>query len=252
VDHLAAPFLAKAAPDGYTIAVGVSGMTINVSFQPNLPFNPVRDFAPVTMLVNNPLVLFANPSFPAKDVRALLALAKAQPGKIAYGSAGNGSAMHLAGALFTQLADVDLLHVPYKGNGPAVTDVLGGQIPLAFADVASTLSFIKAGRLHPIGVTGAKRTATAPHIPTIAETGLPAYAVPSWTGIIAPARTPPEIVARLNSHIRAVLETREVREYLLGAGLEPAPTTPEEFSETIKTDIARWAKVIKDAGIKPE
>jgi tripartite-type tricarboxylate transporter receptor subunit TctC len=247
--NIAMEALAKSPPDGYTVAVGVSGLTINATLQPNLPFDPARDFSPVIKLVNNPLVLVANPKFPAREMRDLIGMAKTQPGKIAYGSAGNGTAMHLVGELLNQGAGIELVHVPYKGNGPMVNDVLGGQIPLAISDVASTLSFIKAGRLKVIGIANPTRSAVAPDMPTLAETGMPGFGVLSWTSVIAPARVPAAIVGRLNSGIRAILETPEVRDGLIAVGLEPAPTTPEELGEIIRTETARWAKVIKTAGI---
>ena len=250
--NIAMDAIAKAPPDGHLIGVAGSLITINATLQPNLPFNPVKDFAPVTMLVNNPLVLFSHPGFEAKDLRQLIALAKAKPGAISYGSPGAGTAMHLVGALLNQSAGVTLVHVAYKGNGPVVNDVLGGQIPLGVADVASTLSFIKAGRLHVIGLAGAQRTRVAPEMPTLAESGLPGFQVQSWTGVVAPARTPPDVVARLNAEIRAILESAEAREKLLAAGLEPAPNTAEEFAEVIRSETQRWAKAIRETGVKPD
>jgi len=247
--NIAMEALAKAVPDGYTIAVGVSGLTINATLEPNLPFDPVRDFTPITKLVNNPLVLVANPSFPISDVRDLLSLAKKRPGEITYGTPGNGTGMHMVGELMNLAGGVQLVHVPYKGNGPMVNDVLGGQLPLAIGDVASTLSYIKAGRLRVVGVSNPKRTVIAPDMPTLAETGLPGFSVLSWTSVIAPARLPLQIVGRLNSDIRAILDTPQVRDRLIAAGLEPAPTTPEELGEIIRSEIGRWAKVIKSAGI---
>ena len=250
--NIAMDAIAKAAPDGYTIGVAGSLITINATLQPNLPFDPVKDFAPITKLVSNPLVLFSNPAFEAKDLRQLIALAKAKPGAISYGSPGAGTAMHLVGALLNQSAGMNLVHVAYKGNGPVVNDVLGGQVPLGVADVASTLSFIKSGRLHVIGVATPQRTRVAPELPTLAESGLPGFQVQSWTGVVAPARTPPEIITRLNANIRAILENAEVRDKLLAAGLEPAPNTPEEFAEVIRTETQRWAKAIRETGVKPD
>lgn len=250
--NIAMEAIAKAPPDGLTIALGVSGMTINATLQPNLPFDPLRDFAPVSKLVNNFLVLVANPSFSAQDMASLLAEAKKQPGGLSYGSPGNGTGMHLMGELLGLSADVRLVHVPYKGNGPMVNDLLGGQIPIAIADLASTITFIKSGRLRVLGVGSPKRTVLAPDLPTIAEGGVPGFSVLSWTGVIAPARTPPQIVHAYSNHIRAILETPDVRERLLAAGLEPSPTTPEEFAEIIRNDVAKWARVIKAAGIKSD
>lgn len=249
--NIAMDTLAKAAPDGLTIALGISGMTINATLQPNLPFDPLRDFAPVIKLVDNLLVLVANPSFAASNLREILAEAKKQPGMLHYGSPGNGTGMHLMGELLNLSADIKLVHVAYKGNGPMVNDLLGGQISLGIADLASTAGFIKAGRLRAIGVGSPRRTALAPDLPTIAESGVPGFSVLSWTGVIAPARTPAPIVQGYNTHIRAILESADVRERLTAAGLEPAPTTVEEFSAIIRSDIAKWANVIKASGIQP-
>lgn len=251
--NLAVDAIAKSAPDGYTIGFGVAGsLTINVTLQPKLPFDPVTDLTPITMAVNNPLILVSNVSFPAKDVRELIAFAKSKPGPITYGSGGTGTSMHLAGELLKQTAGLNLVHVPYKGTSPAVNDVAGGHLPLAIVDVASTLQFIKTGRLHALGVTGAKRTEMASDIPTISESGAQGFQVPSWFGIIGPARLPQKIVTRLNAELRAILESPDIRERFFAIGLEPAPTSPEEFGNIIKSEISRWAKVIKDAGIQVE
>ena len=243
--------IAKAAPDGYTIGFGPSGLlTLSVTLQPNLPYNPITDLAPITMAVKNPLILVAHPSFSAKDVRELIALAKAKPAQLSFGSSGTGTAMHLAGVLLTKMAGIELVHVPYKGSGPAANDLMGGQIPLAIIDVASTRSFIKAGKIKPLGTMGPARSQLVPDIPTITESGLPGFVAQSWFGIIAPARTPPEIVTRLNSHLVAILENSDIRDRLLAAGVEPSPSSPDEFSEIIRSEISNWAKVIKDAKIK--
>ena len=243
--------VAKAAPDGYTIGFGGTGpLTVNVTLQPNLPYSPIRDLAPITMAIKIPVILVANPSFSAKDVGELIAVAKAKPGQLSIGSSGTGGAMHLAGVLLTKMAGIELVHVQYKGSSPAAIDLMGGQIPLAVVDVASTRSFIKAGKIKPLGTMGPTRSQLAPDISTIAESGLPGFVAQSWVGIVAPARTPPEIVARLNSHLVAILESADTRERLLPAGLEPSPSSPEEFSEVIRSEISRWAKVIKEAKIE--
>ncbi len=245
--------IAKSAPDGYTLGLGVSGaLTINVTLQRNLPYDPLKDLSAITMVANNPLILVASNAFPAKDVKELIALAKARPKKVSFGSGGPGTAMHLAGMLLNMMAGIEMVHVPYKGLNPAANDLLGGQIPLAILDVASTRGMIRAGQIRSLGTLGAKRSQTAPDIPTIAESGLPGFVVPSWFGIVAPARTPADIIARLNSNLVAILESAETKERLLTAGLEPTPSTPEEFSEVIRTEIARWAKIIKDAKIEAE
>ncbi len=245
--------IAKAAPDGYTIGQGPSGLlTLSVTLQPKLPYSPIRDFAPITMAVNNLLILVAHPSFSAKDVGELIAVAKAKPGQLSFGSSGTGTAMHLAGVLLTMMAGIDMVHIPYKGSSPSANDLMGGQIPLAIIDLASIRSFIKAGKIKPLGTMGPTRSQLAPDIPTIAESGLPGFVAQSWWGIIAPARTPPEIVARLNSQLVAILENADTRERLLAGGVEPSPSSPEEFSEFIRSEISRWAKVIKDAKIEAD
>jgi tripartite-type tricarboxylate transporter receptor subunit TctC len=250
--NIAMEAVAKAPADGLTIGLGVSGMTINATLQPELRFHPLKDFAPVIRLVNNPLVLVANPSFPAKDTAALIRMAKEQPGKLNYGTPGTGTAMHMMGELLKSEANVDLVHVPYKGNAPLVTDLIGGHISVGISDLASTRNVIKEGRLRVLGLGGPKRTELAPEAATIAESALPGFSALSWTGVIAPAGTPPAIVETYNRHIRAILETPEVRAKLLAAGLEPAPTTVEEFREIIRSDTEKWAKVIKAAGITLE
>ncbi len=243
--------VAKAPPDGYLIGFGNLGMlAVNVSLLANLPYNPVTDLAPVTMAVKNPLILVANPSIPVKDVRDLVALAKARPGQLSYASSGSGTAHHLAGALLTMTAGIELVHVPYKGSNPAAVDLIGGQVPFAILDVATTRNFIKAGKMRALGTMGPKRSQLASDVPTISESGLPGFAAESWIGVIAPARTPPDIVRRLNSHLVAILESPDSRDQLLAAGVEPSPSSPEEFGELIRSEISRWAKVIKAAKIE--
>jgi len=250
--NIAMEAVANAEPDGLTIAVAVSGITINATLQPQLRFHPLKDFAPITKLADNYLVLVANPSFAATNLREVLAEAKKRPGALNFGSAGTGTGMHLMGELLNLLTDVKIVHVPYKGNGPMVNDLLGGQIPLAISDLASTTNFIKSGRVRAIAIGSPKRTSLAPDLPTVAESGVPGFSVLSWTGVVAPKRMPMQLVQSYNKHIRAILETAEVRERLLSVGLEPAPTTVEEFEEIIRSDIDKWAKVIKSADIKME
>jgi tripartite-type tricarboxylate transporter receptor subunit TctC len=245
--------VAKAAPDGHTIGFATSGaITITPSLRTDMPFNALTDLAPVAMAVHNPLLLVAHPSVAAKDVAGLIALAKASRARITFGTPGNGTTMHLAGLQLNLMAGIDLQHVPYKGTSPAANDLVGGHIPIAIIDVATARDFIRHGRMKALGVTGPRRTTTAPDIPTVAESGLPGYGVTSWLGIIAPGRTPPEIIKYLNSHIVAVLAIPEVRERYIGVGLEPAPSTPEELGSAIRTETAAWAKLIKDNRITAE
>lgn len=250
--NIAMEAVAKAEADGLTIAVAVSGITINAILDPTLRYNPLKDFAPITKLADNTLVLVANPAFSAKDLMGVLAEARRRPGQVIYGSAGTATAMHLMGELISLSGDVKMLHVPYKGNGPLVNELLGGQIPLAISDLASTSSFIKAGRLRAIAVGGAKRSILAPDIPTVAEAGLPGFSVLSWTGVVAPAGTPSPLVNAYSAHIREILGVPEVREKLMTIGLEPAPTTPEELAAIIRADLAKWDKTIKATGVKPQ
>lgn len=243
--------VAKATPDGYTLGVGPSGaLTINATLM-TLPFDPLKDFAPVSMFCYNPIVMVANPALGVSNFRDLLARSKADGGKpLPFGTSGNGTAMHLAGELLKQTTGLPLEHVAYKGSAPAVNDIIGGQIPLGVLDLATTKPMIAAGRLKAIGVTSAARSLTAPEIPTLAETGVPGYDVKSWFGILARAGTPPDVVRRLNEAIVAELGVTSIRDKMLAAGLEPAPGTPREFEDTLRRELTRWAAVIKTAGIK--
>lgn len=242
--------IAKAAPDGYTIGIGVSGMlTINAVIRKDLPYKPVTDLAPITMIFKNTLLLVTHPAFPAKTVSELIALAKAQPKGLSYGSTGSGTGMHLAGALLAKMTGAELVHVAYRGGAPALQDVAGGQIPLAIVDVAAARELVRQGRVVALATTGEERAPTAPNVPTVRESGILGYAVSSWVGIVAPANTPPGIVRLLNSHVVAILQESETRDRFLALGLEPWTNTPDEFRELIKSEINRWAKFIKDAGI---
>jgi tripartite-type tricarboxylate transporter receptor subunit TctC len=243
--------VAKAAPDGYTIGLGAAGaLAVNVSLYSRMPFDPVKDLTPVCMVAMIPFLLVAHPSVPANSLGELLTLAKAKPGQLSLGHGGNGTAMHLSGELLRLMAGVDFAQVPYKGSGPAATDVIAGQLPLAVVDVPSALAQVKAGRLKALGVTTAQRIFAAPEIPTLAESGVPGYESTGWFGVVAPAGTPPGIVARLNAEIVSALKDPVIRDRVLAAGAEPAPGTPEEFAALIKSEIPKWARVIKVAGVK--
>jgi tripartite-type tricarboxylate transporter receptor subunit TctC len=243
--------LAQAAPDGYTIGVGAAGpMAVNPSLYEKLPYDPVKDFAPVTNLVIFPLLLVTHPSLPAKNTRELLALVKAKPGEIFYASPGSGNSGHLAGALFNSLAKVNITHVPYKGTGPAISDLLGGQVQLLFSSIPSVLAHVQQGRLNALAVGSAQRLRSLPDIPTIAESGVPGYEAYSWVGMIAPAHTPKEIVTRLNREIVDILKKKEVEEKLNQQGAIPVGDTPEQFAGYIKAEIKKWGTVVKSANIK--
>jgi tripartite-type tricarboxylate transporter receptor subunit TctC len=250
--NLGTDIVAKSAADGYTILFTLSSHTINPKLYEKLPFDVERDFVPVSLVALIPQILVANPSVPITSVSELIAYAKANPGKLNYASVGIGSPAHIAGELLKLKTGIDMVHVPYKGGGPAVTDTIGGQVQLAFVSMPAALQHVKSGRLRAIAVTSAKRSASAPDVPTIAESGVPDYAVESWYGALAPAKTSPAIVARLNAAFVKVLDNAQVKERLFAQGAEAAPSTPAEFDRVIKDELAKWDVVIKSAKIKPE
>jgi tripartite-type tricarboxylate transporter receptor subunit TctC len=244
---------ARAAPDGYTVLMGgVGTLALSPGLQKNLPYDPNKDFTPVTLLVTIPYVVVVQPSFKAANIRELIALAKAKPNEINYGSGGSGSAPHLAAELFKTMADVRITHVPYKGSTPAITDTMSGQVQLTFTGIPSVMTQMKAGRLRPIGVTSLKRTAALPEVPTIAESGVPGYEVNPWFGVLLPARTPQPLVSRLNAEILKVLQLPATRERFAAEGFEAAGNSPAQFAAYIKTEQIKWGKVIKEAGIKAD
>jgi tripartite-type tricarboxylate transporter receptor subunit TctC len=245
--------VAKAPPDGYTLIVNTAGpMSINPLIYAKLPYDAVKDFAPISNVADTAFVLVVNPTVPAKSVAELIALAKAKPGQLAYASWGRGSANHLGTELFMMMAQVKLLHVPYKGSGAAMPDVLAGNVQMIFDTIASSVPQIRAGRLRPLGVSALKRSGAIPEVPTISESGLDGYESSSWFGFLAPARTPREIVAKLHGEIIKAMKLPEVQERLAGLGLEPVGNTPAQFGEQIRSDLAKWRKVVQAAGIQPE
>jgi tripartite-type tricarboxylate transporter receptor subunit TctC len=219
---------------------------------PSIPFDSVKDFVPVTKLGDATLIMVAHPSVPAKDMRELIALAKAKPGSLSFGTSGTGGTPHLAGELLNQRAGIALTHIPYKGGGQAVGDVVGGQIPLVYTAIASAQQYVKSGRLKALGVSGAKRSTSLPDVPTFIESGLDGFVVDSWVGIFAPAKTPRAIVDRLQRELAAILALPEVRERYAVLGIEPVGNTPEQFGEQVRADLAKWEKVVKQANIKAE
>ena len=250
--NLAAEFVAKAPPDGYTLLLMMVGtQAINEAMYSKLGYSTVRDFAPVTLTAASSLMLVAHPSLAAKNFKELTALAKASPGKLNFGSSGTGTPLHLGGELLNSRAGIKLVHVPYKGAAPALNDVLGGQIELAMVGTPSVLAHIKAGKLTAIGVTSQKRSALAPDVATIAE-ALPGYEVELVYAIVAPAGTPREVVARLNAEIAKVLQESETRERLAGQGFEVRTSTPEQLGDYIRSELAKWAPIVKESGAKPE
>src|SRR5258706_79172 len=244
---------ARAVPDGYTILMGnVAPNAINVSLFKDLPFDPIADFAPVSLVASTPNILVVHPSTPARTVKEVIALAKAKPGTLNFASAGVGSSSHLAGELFRILAGADIVHVPYKGAGPAMVDVLSGQVQLYLATMPAAMPHVKSGKLAPVAVTSARRSPALPDIPTIAESGVPGYEASTWYGLLAPAHTPAAAIARLHQATAKLLADAALREKLAGQGFEPTGDSPEEFGAYIKSEIAKWGKVIRDAGIRPE
>jgi len=245
--------VARAAPDGHTLLWGSSGpLSINPVYGAKLPYDPLRDFAPVALFNLIPYILVVHPSVPATTTKELIALAKASPGKLNFASAGQGGAVHLAGELFKTLAKVDIVHIPYKGTALFMSDLASGQVDLSFTGAASSLGFIQAGKLRPIAATSLKRSPLFPELPTLNESGLPGYEIVVWYGLLAPAQTPREIVMLLNSAINKSLTDPDIRKRIAQEGAYPAGGTPEEFGAFMKDQLARYAKMIRDAGLKKE
>ena len=245
--------VARAAPDGYSFLVGTAGgMTINPALQPKLSYDPFRDFAPVGMLVNNPQILVAHPSIAAKNVKELVALAKSKPGQLNFASAGTGTATHLGLELLKLTTGMDAVHVPYKGGAPAVTDLIAGQVQLLWVSIPSVLPHVKAGRLRAVAVSTSKRSASAPDIPTVAESGYPGFEYSNWNALFAPAKTSPTVVKQVNAAIVKILSETDVAQKLVAIGADPAPGTPEDLARYMRADSERWKKVIRTAGIKPD
>lgn len=244
---------AKAVPDGYTLMMGNIGThAINISLYSKLPYDPVKDFVPVTQAAGLPLFLLVHPSLPVKSVKELIALAKAKPAQLNYSTSGSGGSMHVAAELFQSMAGVKLTHIPYKGGAPAVTDLLAGNVSLSFATVLETTSHVKAGRLRPLAVTSAKRSIAHPELSTVSEAGLPGYESISWLGVFVPTGTPKDIVVLLNSEIVQILNMQDVKERLLSQGAEPIGNTQEQFVAVLKADIAKYSKLMRESGVKVE
>ncbi len=244
--------VAAAVPDGYTLLAVTGGFTIAPAVHANLGYDPVKDLAPLSLVVQSPFLLLTHPSLPVRNVKALLALAKSRPGTLTYGSAGQGSSTHLAFALFTTLARIDVIHVPYKGTGPALIDTMSGQVHMLVGNVLSSLQYAKSGKLRALAVTTARRSPAVPELPTVAEAGVPGYESSTWHAWFAPAGTARPIVDKLNAELAKAAKAPDVISRLSPDGAQPIGSTPEELRQFIVTDIARWRKVVKDAGIKLE
>ena len=260
VDHRAgaggtigAELLAKSAPDGYTLMITTPGIVaVSPALHGKLGYDTLRDFAGVTNAVTSANIMVVHPALPASSVTDLIRIARARPGQMTYASAGNGSASHLGTEMFKSMAKVNIVHVPYKGAAPGVIDLIGGHVQLMIIGIPVALPQVRTGKLKALGVTTLKRSPAAPEIPTLNESGLPGYEVVNWYGVLAPARTPRETIAKLNAELRRILHAPDMKPRLQAQGFEPAGNTPEEFDAYIQSELAKWTKVVKQAGIKPD
>ena len=248
--NLGAEGAARAPADGYTLLVATATHAINVTLFKDLKYDLVKDFVPVTLLTSGPLVLVTAPQIPAKDVKELIALAKSKPGTLSYASSGNGASTHLAGEMFRSRTGIDAIHVPYKGSGPALTDVMGGQASFMFDTMISAMPFVKGGKLKALAVTSLTRSPAAPNLPTVAESGLPGFEATAWNGLFAPARTPPEIVAKLNGDLKKVLAMPDVKEKFSSQGFTAEWQDPPAFDQFVKAEIKKWGTVVKESNAK--
>ena len=251
--NIGAEYVAKAPADGYTLMMAIASLAINVTLYNKIAYDPVKDFTPIGTVAITPNCFAVHPSLPVKSLRELIALAKAKPGEISYGSAGSGTPVHLSVELFQLMAHIKLLHVPYNGSGPSTVAVLGGQVPMLATTLPAALPHVRAGKLRMLGITSAERTALAPEYPTVAEAaGLPGYEAGVWYGLLAPAGTPAAVVNKLNAENEKLLQQREVRERLAALGFDPYRHTQAEFGEMIKSDIVKWGKVVRESGAKAD
>lgn len=250
--NIGAEAVAKAPPDGYTVLLGGSYVTIAPALYLKPPFDPIKDFAPIGLIVSNQYVLVTHPSVPAQTVRDLIKVARAQPGKLNYASTGPGSPPRLAAELFKSMAGVDMVNISYKGATPALVDMIGGHIDVYFGGISGTLPPIGMNKIRPLAVTSLKRSSQLPQIPTVSEAALPGYDITTWFGLLAPAGTPREIVNKLNSVIVGIVNETEMKNYLIGQGVDPVTNTPDQFAAYIKNEVPKFAKIVKAAGITPE
>ena len=250
--NIGAESVARAATDGYTLLLATTGvMAINHKLYKSLSYDSLKDLAPVTQIGGLPLILIVHPSLPAKSVKDLVAMAKAKPGALSFASSGVGSATHMTAELFRMMAGIDMVHVPYKGSGQAMTDLISGQVGVAFDQITSSIGHVQSGKLRALAVTSAKRFPSVPNLPTVAEAGVAGYESVSWNGIAAPARTPREIIDRIQSEVARALQQADMKERFLKDGIEPIGSTPEQFAAHIRSERAKWEKVVDRAGIKP-
>jgi tripartite-type tricarboxylate transporter receptor subunit TctC len=245
--------VAKSAPDGYTLGLGGTGtLAVDPTLYPNVGYDPRKDFAPVGLIATSPLIILVNPSLPAHNVQELIALAKKQPGKLNYASAGRGSGIHLGTVLFALTAGIEFTHIPYKGSGPALTDLLGNHVAIYFSSLPPAIGLVKEGKLRALGITSLKRSPIFPDVPTVAEQGLPSFEAVLHYGIVAPAGTPRAIVDKLNAALRAALKSEEVHKRIATEGAEPLPTTPDQYAADIDREETKWSALVKKAGLTPK
>jgi len=243
---------AKSPADGYTLLMGLSTLAINSALYKKVPYDPQRDFAPITQAVSSASIIVVHPSVPVKTVKELIAFARARQGQLNYASAGTGTYPHMTMELFLSMAKLKMVHIPYKGTAPAMIDMLAGQVATMAATILTGMPQIRAGRLRPLGITSAARSPIVPDIPTVAEAGLPGFESVQWYGVLAPARTPEEIITRLHGEVTRVLQQPEIKARLAGDGADTVGSSPEEFARYIQSELTKWAKVARDAGIQPE
>jgi tripartite-type tricarboxylate transporter receptor subunit TctC len=242
----------KAAPDGYTLLMGLSTLAINSALYKKVPYDPARDFAPITQAVSSASIIVVHPSLPVKTVKELIAFARTRPGQLNYASAGTGTYPHMTMELFLSMAGLKMVHIPYKGTSPAMIDMLAGQTAVMAATILTGMPQIRAGRLRPLGITSLQRSAAAPEIPTLVESGLPGFESVQWYGVLAPAQTPRDIIAKLHGELVQILQSPDVKQRFVNDGADPVGSTPEEFARYIRAELVKWAKVARDAGITPE
>ncbi len=251
--NIGADLVAKAAPDGYTILMGtVATHAINPNLYPKIPYDAAKDFAPIALVATLPNLLVVNPSLPARNVKELIALAKSKQGELAFASAGNGTSQHLSGELFKKMTGVDMIHIPYKGSAPAVTDLVGGQVQLMFDNIPSSLPQVRAGKLRALAVTGPRRSPVLPDLPTLSEAGLPGFSITSWFALFAPAGTPAKILIRLNKEAGKAIASKELRQQWMAQGIEPAGGTSEQLAAFRRIEAPKWEKIVRDSGARVE
>ncbi len=244
--------VAKSAPDGYSLLVTPAPFTINPSLLAKLPYDALNDFTPITLINTTPLVMVVHPGVPAKNVKEIIALAKAKPGKLNFGSSGTGGSNHLAGELFDAMAGVKMVHIPYKGNAGALTDIAGGHLDVVYNGITSAIALVRGNKLRALAVTSLQRSAALPDVPTLDESGLKGFEAVAWNGLNAPAKTPRDIVMKINADVIRIVNSPELKERLKADGSDPVGSTPEQFATFLRNEIAKWAKVIKFANVKPE